>query len=162
MQNYWKPQDVDTLTNLQSYSGPSVILPDDDKLQPSQQGTIPILYKLSAAAQQATVLTNLRSSSLISLGQICDDNCTILLDNKKLVAAKTKNVTFNVKPDDIIMEGYRNPIDGLYDIPILKTTIQHNNFQMPSIHVNRAINQVVSNKIEHKVILKNEKPHLMF
>ena len=101
--HYWRPQDTHCLTNLRQYSGPSVILPDADTLSPSQQGTIDISPGLSSLAQTATVLPNLRSSSLISLGQICDSDCTIIMNNKKLYAAKSSNIDINVNNDDILM-----------------------------------------------------------
>ena len=87
-------------------------------LAPTEQGSIHISKHLSTKTQTATVLKNLKSSSLISLGQICDDNCTIVMDSKKLYAAKTNNIVIDVDENNKIMTGIRNPQDGLYDIPI--------------------------------------------
>ena len=133
-QNYWREEDKHCLQNLQPYTGTSVILPDGDTLKASQQGIINISGKLSQSAQRATVLKNLTSSSLISLGQICDDKCTVIMQADKLYAAKTKNIEINVNHSDILLQGYRNPSDGLYDIPITKSTMQSNNFIMPKLH----------------------------
>ena len=105
----WRPQDTHCLKNLRKYSGPSVILRDADTLSPSQQGTIEISPDLSSLAQTATVLPNLRSSSLISLGQICDSNCTIVMNHKKLYAAKTSDINININKADILMTGTRIP-----------------------------------------------------
>ena len=38
--NYWRPNDVECLTNMTHYTGPSVVLPDADTLAPSHQGLI--------------------------------------------------------------------------------------------------------------------------
>ena len=70
-------------------------------------------------AKKATVLPDLKSSSLISLGQLCDDNCKVLLDKKKLQV---------FKENDVILEGIRNPKDGLWDIPIKE------NYVVPKSH----------------------------
>ena len=39
-----------------------------------------------------------------------------------------------VKDNNIILRGKRNRSDGLWDIPIEKTTITENNFEHPSMH----------------------------
>ena len=90
--NYWREEDIKILSNVQPYSGQSVILPDGDLLAPSQKGLLPLSNEFSNEAKEATVLKALKSSSLVSLGQICDDNCTIILDKEKLVALKSPNV----------------------------------------------------------------------
>lgn len=68
----------------------------------------------------------MKSSSLISLGQICDDDCTIVMNSNNLYATKTKHVRIQVKEHDKIMRGVRNHSDGLYDIPIFKEKIDEN------------------------------------
>ena len=109
--HYWREEDKDFLTNVQDYKGPSVILPGADSLEPSNQGILPLSNKLSKQAKTPTTLPKLKSSSLISLGQLCDDDCVILLNKKKLYAIKEKV---------IVLEGNRNYIDGLWYIPIQK------------------------------------------
>ena len=51
----------------------------------------------------------LHSASLISLGQLCDDDCIAILD---------KNEINILKDSKIILKGRRNKTDGLWDIPI--------------------------------------------
>ena len=53
------------------------------------------------------VFNDLRSASLISLGQLCDNNCDVLLQKKFLHVFKN-----NKK----ILHGVRNFTDGLWDI----------------------------------------------
>ena len=72
------------------------------------------------------VLPELRSLSLISIGQLCDDNCKVLLITKKLYA---------IKEVDIILEGNRNLNDGLWDIPIQERTITSANYIKSDIHM---------------------------
>ena len=109
------------------------MLPDADTLDPSHQGVIPLNKHLSIAAQTATVLPNLKSSSLISLGQICDENCTIVLTKKKSIAVKDTNINIDVNNASILFTGTRNVKDGLYDIPINKTTLHTANFVQPEL-----------------------------
>ena len=52
----------------------------------------------------------------MSLGQLCDDNCTITLDKKQLKV---------FKQDQLIMQGQRSTSgDGLWDIPVAPTNIK--------------------------------------
>ena len=46
-QHYIRPEDKACLSNILPYNGPSVILPDADKIAPSHQGDITISNKLS-------------------------------------------------------------------------------------------------------------------
>ena len=71
------------------------------------------------------ILPGLKSALLISIGQLCDDGCNVLLNNKKLLAIKNKA---------IILKGDRNYSDGLWDIPIYKTSISRQNYDEPNIH----------------------------
>lgn len=132
-QNYWRPQDTKSLKNIRSYSGTPVIFPDADTLTPSQQGTLEISNKLSQLAQTATVLPELKSPSLISLGQICDNNCTIVLNKTNLIAAQTEKIKISVHKDDIIMSGSRNKTNSLYDILIHPPKVQTDNYFIQTI-----------------------------
>ena len=123
-----------------------MILPDGYVLTATDQGKINILDQLSERAQTATVLKNLKSSSLISLGQVCDDNCTIVMDADKLYATKSKNICIDVRDSNKLMRGLRNPLDGLYDIPIQPTTIQHNYALPPVKNAVQNINLITSSK----------------
>ena len=76
----------------------------------NKQGELPISNHLSTKGKTAIVLPDLTSSSLISLGQLCDDGCNVNLDKHKLSVYKEEN---------LIMEGVRNKTDGLWDIPII-------------------------------------------
>ena len=123
--HYIRPQDKDCLSNINAYNGPSVMLPDADKIAPSHQGSINLNKDLSSAAKLGTVLPQLQTSSLLSLGQLCDDGCDVLLNERKLYAVKNKK---------IILEGFRNKTDGLWDIPVAKKYIQTNNYVPTSSH----------------------------
>ena len=45
-----------------------------------------------------------------------------------------KKILLAIKNKEIVLQGIRNPIDQLWDIPIYKDKIMGNNYPMPSIH----------------------------
>ena len=71
------------------------------------------------------ILTKLKSASLISMGQLCDDDCLVVLSKKKLAV---------VKNNKIVLRGTRNKKDDLWDIPIYKRSITDSNFESPKTH----------------------------
>ena len=72
--------------------------------------------KISAPAKTVHVLPHLQSASLASLGQLCDDNCKVLLDKHSLTATKNGN---------IVLRGTRNPHDGLWDVSLNTIKTKH-------------------------------------
>ena len=88
-------------------------------------GQLMLSSKLSKEAQTATALPALKISSLISLGQLCDENCVILLNKEKMYA---------IKENEVLLQGKRNLIDGLWDIPIHKNIVQENSYEEPEHH----------------------------
>ena len=100
-------------------------LPNNTYITASKKGNINLSSELSDRARKANILPKLNSASLISLGQLCDDDCKVELTKRKLVATKNKK---------IVLEGHRNPFDGLWDIPVAKTIITANNYPSPITH----------------------------
>ena len=123
--HYWRPQDKIVLDKIENCLGPSVLLPNNDMISSTEKGQIPLSNVLSKSAKTAMILPQLASSSLISLGQLCDDNCKILLDKQQLIA---------VKNNKIVLRGKRNKIDRLWDIPVGKHIITRDNYTVPKIH----------------------------
>ncbi len=80
--HYFRNIDSAVLTNQQApFNPPKVYIPDGSALLPTVVGNLP-LKPLSPSATQTYILNNLESSSLISLGQLCNDGCIIILDKK--------------------------------------------------------------------------------
>ena len=104
LQNYWRLEDVKTLSDLCLYSSPSIILPDVDTLVPSQQGIINLLLKLSSIAQTTTVVPHLKSASLILLGQFCGNNCTVVINKTSLFAIKDKDADIKNQENILIFD----------------------------------------------------------
>ena len=88
-----------------------------------RKGILPLSEELSDAAKTAMILPNLRSASLISMGQLCDDGCDVLFNKDILLVMKNKK---------IVLRGIRNRRDNLWDIPIEKCKISPQNYHLPS------------------------------
>ena len=145
--HYWREQDKAILQNIHPDTTVKVTLPNAEPISSTLKGTIPLSSKLTSKAKQATVLPNLHSSSLISLGQLCDDNCKVILDKKEL------NV---YKDEQVLLKGYRNSKDGLWDIPITTDTIS-SNFEMPPTHPG-----MYSNRVKRRLPSNNTAPTIKY
>ena len=107
--HYWALRDTMVLESVtEDNNSTTVTLPDTSCITSIQKGTLP-LDNLSSTAKETKIFPNL-NHSLISLGQLCDDNCEVILTKEKLTAYKGKHK---------ILEGTRSTSgDGLWDIPI--------------------------------------------
>ena len=81
--HYLRTKDAHILQNVKDTIGPTVQQPDNSILLPQGSGQVPLTKKLSSAAQHALILPNLKSASLLLLGKICDDGCTVVLTENK-------------------------------------------------------------------------------
>ena len=76
----------------------------------TRTGDIPLASSLSAHAKKSHIFDGLHSASLISFGQLYDDDCVAILYKNEVNIPKVKT---------LILKEHRNKIDGLWDIPIL-------------------------------------------
>ena len=116
--HYFRTCDTSCLSNIKDTTSKPIILPDKSTISASQIGLLPN-SNLSEIGRRVKILPQLRSASLISVGKLCDDGCTVHFDNNKMQVHKN---------DQIIMSGIRNHEDGLYDIPIAKVQVSENNY----------------------------------
>ena len=56
-------------------NGPMAKLPNNDYIHTKSGGFLPFSNKLSANAKKALIYPELKNSSLLSVGQLCDNNC---------------------------------------------------------------------------------------
>ena len=78
--------------------------------------TPPLASSLSAHAKKAHIFYGLHSASLISLGQLCDDDCVNILDKNEINILKCKTH---------LLMGQRNKTAGLWYIPISRPVRRH-------------------------------------
>ena len=147
--NYWQEKDKHCLTNIRKAKPCEIILPNAAQVHSSQSGQLPLSKHLSAKAKDATVVPQLKSSSLISLGQLCDDGCDVLLNKKDLKVFKDTR---------LILKGHRNLTDGLWDILIVAPTIH------PGLYTRTSTSPLIPatklQKPQKKVTFKAVKPDL--
>ena len=108
-----------------AHSTPSVQLPNGEIIHSTANAQLPLSPELSKCAKQALILPKLSSSNLVSVGQLCDDGCEIILNKYELTA---------IKNNKVIVKGYRNKHDGLWDIPIHKKHVTTKCCISPPIH----------------------------
>ena len=106
---------LEIIKNLQSAQ--NVLLPDNLIVQLTKDGILPLNNSLRETTCEALIFPNITNSSLIFVGQLCDDKCLVLF---------TKNNFFVMKQNKIIHHGYHNKLDGLW------------NFNIPLKHTNQS------------------------
>ena len=103
---YLKKEHAKFLQNLQILqNGPKAVLPNNTTIAASAQGDLPLHPCLTP---KALIYPHLKSESLLSIGQLCDDGCTSVFDKEKLNIYKQKK---------LILKGNRNKQDSLWDVP---------------------------------------------
>ena len=123
--HYFMQEDNKYIHNLKVHNSNPITLPNKEVIKATQKGELVLHKSLSKEAQTAQILPMLKSSSLISIGKLCDDNCQVNFTKHKMSVNKDK---------ETILTGYRNYSDGLWDIPIHKTKMQDNNYNKPNPH----------------------------
>ena len=99
---YIKESHAHYLQNLlQLKNGPRAVLPNNDTIKVSEQGSLILNANLKPTI---LIYRKLNSESLLSDGQLCNDDCVAFFDKNKLHV---------FKQDKLVLEGNRNRIDGL-------------------------------------------------
>ena len=80
--HYWRVQDQHNLHDIKKGAGPSVQLPTGETIHSTANAQLPLSSEFSKFAKQALILPQLASSNLVSIGQLCDDGCDIILNKK--------------------------------------------------------------------------------
>ena len=78
------------LEKIVDATGPMIIIPDTVTLQASKHGSLPLPSILSLSETIAKIVQGLKSSSLLSLGQLCDNGCNVILNKQNIYAIKDK------------------------------------------------------------------------
>lgn len=86
--HYVREIDEPYVCNVRPALGPPVTLPDSTITHPTKTSIIPLSSDLSLKAQRANVLPALKSSTLVSAGQLCDDGCDVVFRKQQVHALK--------------------------------------------------------------------------
>jgi hypothetical protein len=90
-------------------NGPSVQVANGETIETTKHVIVPLAPELSTQAKTGHIFDSLQSGSLISIGQLCDDDC---------VALFSKYDVKIIKDGQVIILGKRNPNNGLWNIPL--------------------------------------------
>ena len=82
----------------------AVLLPHNTELSATTVGSLPLSNMLSPVASTAHMPPGISNSFLLSIGQLCDDDCWAILD---------KHFLHVFKDARLLLKGYRNKLDGL-------------------------------------------------
>ena len=129
---YVRPANTACLHHIADVLRSLVGLPNKATSSITKAGTLALSDKLSPSAKTGHILNDLSSATLLSAGQLCDDDCIITLD---------KHTAHITKQGHTILTGKRNSSDGLWDIklPIL-------DLPQPRMHACNAIIRKDTNK----------------
>ena len=118
-QHYFNISAAPHLTNVQpDPHGPSVMLPDRSIIKATHKGHLPFPSVLSPTATSTALFPNLHNN-LISIGQLCDDNCQVFFTKNSMKILKNNN--------EIIQVARSTTGDGLWNIPLPSPTPTINN-----------------------------------
>ena len=125
--HYLKPNHIKLLTHIETpKSQHEINLPNNAIIKATKQGQLHLHPNLPSTANTALILPQLSNESLLSIGQLCDNNCSVLFEKDECI------ISHNNKQ---IIRGIRNKIDGLWDINLQKTTNKFlNNHNTQSIN----------------------------
>ena len=90
-QHYITQADQHLLHSKESTSDQNVLLPNNQNITSTEKGLLPLSHELTTKACTAHVLPSLHTS-IISLGQLADDNCTIILNKNIYMSLKIINL----------------------------------------------------------------------
>ena len=103
---------------LMPHEGPSSVTASRGKLTATTRVNVPMASELSQVATQGHIMNSLQTGTLISIGQLCDDDC---------VAIFSKYNCKIVKNGKIIIEGPLTPHNRLRSIPLTSRTFESAN-----------------------------------
>ena len=106
--NYIIPHDLNICNKVKDTLGPKVAVADGCIISPTKKAIIPLLKKLTEKDRLAFSCENLKSGSLISIGQLCDDDCIAIFTNYDVQI---------IWRNEILIRGKRTD-NGLWKIPL--------------------------------------------
>ena len=88
-------------------------------------GQLPLHPALSSSSQKGNILKNLQSTSLISIGPLCDNRCAVVLTDKDIAM---------VRYNEVVLCRWCYRTDNMWDIPLINHKISTPNCKLPIPH----------------------------
>ena len=116
--HYLQEEDIECATNtVKNANGRRVILPTAINIKATEQALLPLSEQLSLAAQTAHILPALKSTPLLSMGKLCDNECAVVFQKRLLYVFKdAPRMDHFLKSQHPIMKVERNFQTGLWNI----------------------------------------------
>ena len=128
------------IENEQHISDPSpVLLSNGDHMIPSKKGQLPNLPQLSTHCKTVQICPDNKNATLISLGRLCDDNCTALLDKHRAVVYKNNTPIIRAprcRQTGMHVMDLNNPLS------LANATLKHCSPKVIQIHTFAALSRV--------------------
>ena len=99
-QNYLNKNAIPFCTHTETVQGPLVKVANGQIIKPILQTHISLAPELNNKAQHAYMFDDLKTESLISIGQPCDDDCIAIFSRYNLRIIKNNKIIINVKRKD--------------------------------------------------------------
>ena len=115
---HYFPSNNPLIDIIQTPTGLPVTLPDSTVIKSSHTGTLP-LPSLPLAAQKSFIFPQLTTGALLSVGQLCDSDCTVTFNKH--------NMTVENNNGEQVLHGHRDTRTGLWKIPLPAPTSPPNN-----------------------------------
>jgi len=116
----YQKNDQDILRNVRpTATGPTVRLPDNRQIKCTAIGNLPITT-MSSRAKQSYIMPDLHSSSLLSIGQLCDENYSAVF-TKKHARSLTNTTTLHSLDNETIKMAY-----GTSTFSLQYSSLSHN------------------------------------
>ena len=103
-----------------------IYLPNNTCLTPTVSGVLNLHPNLPEKAQEAKVVPGLSNSSLFSIGQACDEGCYAIFSKEHLQI---------IRDGEIVITGYRNQNDGLWDIPLNNINPEEHKYAKQALNI---------------------------
>ena len=136
--HYLRPADIKVAQDIQAALGPTVTLPNLQTVTATKKAKLPLSPSLSSEAQTAHILPSLQTATLLSVGQLCDNNCDVIFRKEKVhVLPASDDIEKIISKTPSILQGDRNYRNNLWDTclyPRKKRTITSDNFKYPLPH----------------------------
>ena len=107
--HYLRPSDINIAHDITSELGPTVTLPNLQTVTATKKAQLPLSTSLPLAAQSAHILPSLQSATLLSVGQLCDNDCDVVfLKDKVHVLPSSNEMKELINKTASILQGERN------------------------------------------------------
>ena len=147
--NYQQATKQHVYTNIRPAPTVKIKLPDSTLEESDKWETLPLSKKFSEQARTTRIVPKLSSTNLLSVGTLCDDEAIAIFNLQKV---------YIIKGNEIILEGFRNNYDNLYDVPLQEpTTTKKVDIKIitkllaPGIYLNRKQKALLSKQLPSTV-----------